>query len=170
MPKSIYPSQLRQAVDLLRYVVTDLGKAPSQVILESDSAGGTLILGVLGHLSHPHPELEPLPLSGPLKGVVMSSPWTNLYCTGTNYEQKKMQDPVPPSIIRLWAESWLGNATEDYYNYPAKAPASWWQGLMVREVLIVAGGDEMMLDDIQNLGHLLKVPLPNNLCSLMSLY
>lgn len=40
----------------------------------------------------------------------------------------------------------VGNA--DAYNQPSMAPAGWWKGLMVDKVLIVAGKDEILVDDI----------------------
>jgi len=36
----------------------------------------------------------------------------------------------------------------DEYNQPIMAPPSWWQGFPVEEVLIVAGNDEIFVDDI----------------------
>ena len=157
MPQTRYPHQLRQAVGLLRYAVTQLGKRPSKIMLASDSAGGNLLLGVLGHLSHPHPEIEPLHMSESLRAAVMSSPWTNLYCTGESYTKNFLQDPVLPSTISMWAKTYLGDAPEDNYNYPSKAPTSWWENMQVQEILIVGGGDEMMRADIQKLGKDIKV-------------
>ena len=61
-PCASYPTQLRQAVEAVRYVIHDTKRPASSVILGGDSAGGTLILSVLLHLSHPHPEIEPLQL------------------------------------------------------------------------------------------------------------
>lgn len=39
-----------------------------------------------------------------------------------------------------------GNADE--YNQPIMAPLEWWRGLPVEEVLIVAGKDEILVDDV----------------------
>jgi acetyl esterase/lipase len=36
----------------------------------------------------------------------------------------------------------------DEYNQPIMAPPSWWQRLPAEEVLIVAGKDEVLVDDI----------------------
>ena len=159
MPQARYPHQLRQAVNLLRYAINGLGKRPSQLMLAGDSAGGNVILGILGHLSHPHPQIDPLPVSEPLKGVVMSSPWTNLRCTGDSYVKNKRQDPVLPSTIVTWATNYLAGAAEDNYNYPAKAPTTWWQGLKAQDVLIVGGADEMMREDIEKLGKTFQVSI-----------
>ena len=37
----------------------------------------------------------------------------------------------------------------DFYNHPITAPDNWWEGLKVQEVLIVAGGGEVLIDGIK---------------------
>ncbi|EHA25209.1 catalytic protein, partial [Aspergillus niger ATCC 1015] len=58
-PTAQYPHQMKQAVALLQYVIEDLGKLPSDIVLLGDSAGAHLILSVLSHLAHPHPHILP---------------------------------------------------------------------------------------------------------------
>ncbi|KAI2997374.1 hypothetical protein CBS147346_8768 [Aspergillus niger] len=43
-PTAQYPHQMKQAVALLQYVIEDLGKLPSDIVLLGDSAGAHLIL------------------------------------------------------------------------------------------------------------------------------
>jgi len=43
----------------------------------------------------------------------------------------------------------MGRAPPDFYNQPAMAPREWWKDLKVDEVLIVAGKDEVLVDDIE---------------------
>ena len=61
-PHAVYPTQLSQAVDALRYILKDTNRSASNVFLGGDSAGGNLAFCVLSHLSHPHPDIVPLPL------------------------------------------------------------------------------------------------------------
>ena len=157
MPQKRYPNQLRQAVEILRYTISHLGRNPAHVMLASDSAGGNLLLGVLSHISHPHPAIEPLHLSGSLKAAIMMSPWTNLHCVGQSYQNNWKHDPVSPATISTWATTYLEGAGEDNYNNPTKAPSSWWKNVQVQEILITAGGDEMMRADIEELAEKLKV-------------
>ncbi|KKK12821.1 hypothetical protein ARAM_001173 [Aspergillus rambellii] len=77
-PVATYPTQLRQAVEALRHVLVDQGRRPSRVLLGGDSAGGNLVGGVLSHLAHTHPAIEPLAVSTPLAGAVLIAPWTLL--------------------------------------------------------------------------------------------
>ena len=83
-------------MELLRYAVPEAGYIFSQVMLAGDAAGCILILGMVGHIWHPHPRIEALELSESLRGAVISSPWTNLYCTGDSYVKNWQQDPVMP--------------------------------------------------------------------------
>lgn len=68
-PAAQYPRQLEQAVELLRYATTTLQRAPEKIMLMGDSAGGNMVLGVLSHLMHPQPKIQPLKLGGTLKGL-----------------------------------------------------------------------------------------------------
>jgi acetyl esterase/lipase len=71
-PKTKYPSQMSQCVELLRYTLNTLAKEPSKVMLAGDSAGGNLVMGVISHLLHPHPDIDPIELTSPLKAAIVS--------------------------------------------------------------------------------------------------
>lgn len=47
------------------------------------------------------------------------------------------------------ASAWPHNSNSDYYNQAATAPPEWWEGLQVEEVIIVAGGSEVLIDGIK---------------------
>ncbi len=40
-------------------------------------------------------------------------------------------------------------STSDNYSQPITAPASWWEGLKVEQVLVVAGEEETLVDGIK---------------------
>ena len=61
-PVASYPTQLIQAAEALRYIIHGTKRPASSVMLGGDSAGGNLCLGLLLHLSHPHPDIEPISL------------------------------------------------------------------------------------------------------------
>ncbi|PYH43236.1 uncharacterized protein BP01DRAFT_105853 [Aspergillus saccharolyticus JOP 1030-1] len=60
-PTATYPTQLRQGVSCLRYVLNH--HQPADVILGGESAGGNLVFSVLAHLVRLHPEIERLGLA-----------------------------------------------------------------------------------------------------------
>ena len=74
-PHASYPTQLRQCVEALRYIVIRTSRSPSNVIIGGDSAGGNLALAVLLHLTHPQPDIEPLEITHPLAGIFTIAPW-----------------------------------------------------------------------------------------------
>jgi hypothetical protein len=60
-------------------------------------------------------------------------------------------------ILTRWASAFIGGATVDPYNQPATAPAAWWRGVKADEVLVLAGGDEVFVDDVEAVGAKIKV-------------
>ncbi len=146
-PHARYPQQLTQGVELLRHLINDLNRKPENIIIGGDSAGANLLLGILSHISHPHPAIAPLELSAPLRGVVLLGPWTSFDTEGwESVKYNKYKDAVTPRSANLWSSNFLGGKPRDQYNEPMVAEAEWWRGLRVEEVLVVAGGDEVLLD------------------------
>lgn len=52
---------------------------------------------------------------------------------------------------------WLGQAVEDEYNCPAKAPAGWWGDLPVSRIFVGAGGEKGLSDPIREMAEKMKV-------------
>jgi len=157
-PGAIYPRQLQQASALLNHVITKLSISPKNIILTGDSAGGNLILALLSHISHPHPSttvpIQPLSLSEPFRGAVLISPWTDFSNSAPSYRTNAYKDIIDPRAVRQWADAFIGEAypyptKSDYYNQPITAPESWWDGLKVQEILVLAGEQEVLVDSIK---------------------
>ena len=169
-PHETYPYQLRQAVECLRYVLTDLKRKPENVSLGGDSAGANLAIGVLSHMMHPHKELTPLQLDGGAKlaAAILLAAWCSFRTDWPSSQYNAKKDLVSPSVGNQWSESFLGGKEKDGYNEPLSATEGWWNGLMdvVEEILIAGGGDEILVDPIRELGRQYKVRTPD--CSLKS--
>ncbi|KIM95744.1 hypothetical protein OIDMADRAFT_133431 [Oidiodendron maius Zn] len=149
-PHATYPTQIRQAVEGVRYIVADTGRRPSNVIIGGDSAGGNLVLAVLSHISHPHSEIEPLELFEPLAGAVAIAPWISFETDWPSMKANRHKDIVASASAKRWSEAYLGGlAGHDYYNEPIIAPADWWKGIKAKQILVLAGGDEVLLSSIQ---------------------
>jgi len=170
-PEAQFPVQLQQAVHLLRNLVVDKGKTPEnvriykeigrlsvlkadqhhQIILCGDSAGGNLVLGLLSHLLHPHPSITPLKLPSPLLGAALISPWGDFSTSALSYTRNGFKDSIDASVLQKWSAYFMDGADTDNYNQPFRAPDSWWIDLngAVRDVLITAGTDEVLVDDIK---------------------
>lgn len=159
-PHETYPHQLRQGVECVRYMITDLHLKLENVSIGGDSAGANLAIGVLSHMMHPHKDITPLDMGGGRLGsAILLAPWCTFrtdYPSGT-YNAKK--DFLPASAGNRWSESFLGGKDRDGYNEPLSASEDWWNGLegVVKEILICGGADELLVDPIRELGTKYKV-------------
>jgi hypothetical protein len=51
----------------------------------------------------------------------------------------------------------MGNAKPDHYNQPILAPSSWWKDVVVKDVLITGGDEEVLIDEIREFAAKFKV-------------
>jgi len=154
-PEARYPSQLKQAVELLHHLVHIEGRNPSDLIIGGDSAGGNLILGLLSHLAHPHPDIAPLELPSKIHAALLISPWCSLTQTNTPaFVTNAQRDMFDARTLSRWATAFLGSSSPfagDFYSEPVLAAPEWWGPVadFVEEVLIWAGDNEVLKDGIE---------------------
>lgn len=153
-PEAKYPTQLTQGVECLRYLLQNTNRIPSDISLGGDSAGGNLAIGILSHLAHPHPEIPALHLPTKLHAAMLLSPWVSFNTYTRAYETNAEKDCFDGRPLKRWSSAFLGSDSPfagDFYSEPVLAPASWWEGTasVIEEVLIWAGGDEILLDGIE---------------------
>ena len=158
-PHAVYPTQLRQAVELLRYTITDLERKPENVAIGGDSAGGNLAAGVLAHMLHPHPDLKPLDVGGKLGGAILLAPWASFATHWPSSKKNANKDLVTVYCSDKWSQAFLGGQKGDGYSEPLVAEEGWWNGLedVVREILVCGGADELLADVIREFGKRLGV-------------
>ncbi|KAA8646275.1 uncharacterized protein ATNIH1004_007702 [Aspergillus tanneri] len=146
-----YPRQLQQASSLLSYLIKTIDKDPSKVILAGDSAGGHLILALVSHILHLHPEVPPmdLPPKSAFLGVILLSPWVTFDTeSADSMRRNRVKDFLHIPSLENWSVVFRGAAPQDNYLVPMDAPLKWWQGLPALKVLIISGTDEIFVDDI----------------------
>lgn len=125
-----------------------------------DSAGGHLALGLMSHISHPHPGLARLESSGNgLRGVMLVSPWVTFDQNAPSFTSNKSKDNLTRRGLEKWSNAYMSSAEDDFYNAPLSAPGEWWQNLPAESVLVLAGADELMVDDIRDITQKLKVSI-----------
>ncbi|CAI7639710.1 unnamed protein product [Penicillium glandicola] len=149
-PIAVYPTQLRQAVNCLRYILSQPNRDPSTVFLGGDSAGGNLVGGVLSHLAHPHAEIDPLPVHSNLGGAVLIAPWTLLEKEFPGRDIYDGGDIITVAVAEPWSTAYIGGSKRDYYTDLSTAPADWFSTFPVNTVLITAGGNEILLPLIED--------------------
>jgi acetyl esterase/lipase len=162
-PEAIYPTQLRQAVTAVRYILSQPNRDPSTVFLGGDSAGGNLACGVLSHLAHPHPEIEPLTLgANKLGGAAMIAPWTLL---DSVFPPEQIiydgGDLITVAVAGPWSKAYLSDTTRDYYTDLSHAPTEWFSTFPVEKVLITGGGNEIMLPIIRDFAEKFQEGFPD---------
>jgi acetyl esterase/lipase len=169
-PGKQYPRQLKQAIALMSYLIIEAGKKPEDILLVGDSAGANLILGIISHLLHPHPDasIPPLDMDSPLKGAVLVSPWVTFSSVSASYMTNRKKDFFNQEVLAKWGRYYMGTAAPDAYNQPGTTNAKWWQGMeaKIRDVLVTSGENEVMFDDTRTFSETLKVsPLMTTMSS-----
>jgi acetyl esterase/lipase len=159
-----YPTQLRQSVELLRYATssTGLNKDPKDIMLVGDSAGGNLVIAVLLHLLHPHPDIAPVELSAPLRAAAAWSPLVNFDLAGERFERNKYMDPTTPDTLRAWVRNYTANGSlPDMWADPGKVQSAEFKGLdhIVKDILVTAAQEEVMAENIAAMVNQIKVSL-----------
>ncbi|KAL2855562.1 Alpha/Beta hydrolase protein [Aspergillus pseudodeflectus] len=151
-PVATYPTQLRQAVEALRYILVEKRHAASNVMLGGDSAGGNLVGGVLSHLAHPHPAIDPikLKLDDRLAGAVMIAPWTLLQPDMSGRVVDSRGDLITPRVGEIWGPGYLGGAPNDFYTDLSNAPIDWYANFPIRRILVCGGEREILFPVIED--------------------
>lgn len=155
-PHAVYPTQMKQAVEALRYIF-GTGRSPSNVVIGGDSAGGNLTLAVLSHLSHPHDAIKPLEMSEPLAGAFTIAPWVSFSPDFPSVKANSSKDIISGDVASRWGSSYLAGQEKDNYNQPLLAPAEWWTDIKASSLLVIAGSDEILLSCIEEFVEKLKV-------------
>jgi acetyl esterase/lipase len=162
VPFGTYPVQFREGVEALDYVLNDLGRFPSDILLAGDSAGGNMCLAILSHLSHPSPDLPEVKVDSKLKALVLVAPWVSFKTDWPSSYRNKHKDIVTAVAGGKWGQDYLGGRPTSPYAEALEAPASWWEGAKVEQLLCVAGSDEMLIDPINKWVDKYKVCLVSN--------
>lgn len=118
-----------------------------------------MAVALLSHILHPHPQVpSKIELNEPFLGAVLVSPWLNFATDFPNAMAKEKTDYVSATVGKRWSEAFLGSSPKDNYNQPCMAEPSWFDGLesIVKDVLIEAGGGEMLIDGINEMAETLK--------------
>ncbi|UPK95747.1 hypothetical protein LCI18_006682 [Fusarium solani-melongenae] len=150
-PEAHYPTQPTQAMAALQAVLHK-GYLPSNIVIGGDSGGGNLALAVLSIINHPTNPFSTLQLDEPLRGAFLISPWVSFSVRSQSFRENAGKDFLNDGLILEWAEAYAPSPVRDGYSEPLRNDEGWWRGLPAKAVLILAGGDEVFCDDIQELG------------------
>ena len=111
--------------------------APTQVVLAGESAGGNLVLALLGELRD---RGEPLPA-----GALLLSPWVDLRCTAASFQRNADVDYLDrQAMLREAAGVAAGRDPGEPALSPLRADLSGLPPLYIQ-----LGGAEMLRDDVE---------------------
>lgn len=149
MPYAVYPTQLQEGVEAFSYVVNELGRDPSDIILSGDSAGGNLCVAIASQLKRPSPDVTKVPIEKQVRGMLLMSPWLSFDVTYQSMIDNLPKDIDNPKSLVEWAKLYLSGRESNYYTEPILAPTDWWSDIPVKNTFIVAGSDEIFVDSIK---------------------
>jgi len=132
-PENPYPAALDDCLEGYRYLLSK-GFSPEKITLCGESAGGGLCFSLCMRLRDAG---LPLPCS-----IIAISPWTDMTASGSSYEKNKEKDPtMSRELLEFFANSYTENK-KDPYASPLFGDLS-----QMPPSLIIAGSDEILLDD-----------------------
>ncbi|KAJ7759241.1 alpha beta-hydrolase [Mycena metata] len=147
-----FPTQLNQLLSAVQHIMS-MGVPASKICFAGDSAGGNVVLQLVGHILHPSSLVapqspSPTQLSG-FAGICLISPWT---LPADVREVDDSFDLVPSNCLGLWRDTYLSTMPESHYPYvePDVASQGWFDGLenIARRILITAGRNEVLCASI----------------------
>ncbi|KIX98636.1 uncharacterized protein Z520_05937 [Fonsecaea multimorphosa CBS 102226] len=151
VPYATYPTQISEAVEVLKHLFQDMGRSPSTISLGGDSAGANMCVAVLSHLLHPCPELPSLSVKEPLNSLILVGPWISFRVDFESGKYNATRDIISISNGRKWSTAYMNGAPPTPYAEAFNADPGWWKGAetKVKHVLCVAGSDELLIDVIK---------------------
>lgn len=158
VPQAAYPTQIRQAVSLMNYLLVKCNKRPEQLIIGGDSAGGNITLAILSHILHPHPKVaEKIKLKAPLGGALLVSPWVNFTKSDPIFEANVGKDIIGHHVGDRWGPNYRLEAMDNYIEAVYAEP-EWYHGLekVVRKIFVWGGGAEVLLGSITTMAKNLR--------------
>jgi acetyl esterase/lipase len=136
----------------------DLRLTPWQIYIAGDSAGANLAIGLMAHLSHPHPAAPRVELAEEkLGGVYLISPWVSFNTGSISTKTNQKKDYLSCARLKEFSNQFVGTFELDGYNMPLSESPSWWQGLQVHNLCVVGGEYEIFLTDIEDWTAAVKV-------------
>ena len=165
VPEAVYPTQLREIAVVIAHLVRNTGRSPSKIFVAGDSAGGNLVLSLLSHMLHPHPDVFALQLELPLGGALLISPWVGFRTDYPSFSSNATLDLLAPLALRKWSAMFLSKANTsnpesdpgpvsgDAWTEACLNHSSWWHGMhqVVSDVFVWWGSHEVFVDPIREL-------------------
>jgi acetyl esterase/lipase len=148
VPFATYPTQIYEAAECLKHVLTELGRSPSDVTIAGDSAGANICLALLSLMLHPSNDLPEVHVDKPLKAMVLLGPWLSFKFDYPSMTVNAQKDICAVPSEAMWARDYLAGKPSTPYAEPLDADAEWWKGaeLKVSHCFASSGSHEILVD------------------------
>ena len=154
VPDATYPTQLQQTLAGYNHLLTILPD-PSRICLAGDSAGATLFLSLLLHLSNQG--------ESPLRPdfAILISPWVTL---NSQKNENTADDYLNADILRLYAKQYMGSLSDNISHEEESiiSPGTckdgeWWhRAVPTRGLAMFYGTEEILATETRELIALLR--------------
>ena len=157
-PQLQYPGQLAQSAAALRFLLQHHNGDASSIVIGGDSAGGNMTMGLLAHLSEPHPRVSPVSFAKgtKLRAVFCLSTRVKSNFDSPSFRTNASKDTLNSAFMNAMRENWRPNFDEVWTN-PMQRDALFWKATKSQQTLLLVGGDEMYLDDNEEFASMMQV-------------
>lgn len=153
VPEACYPTQLNQAISGYQYILRNLTRS-TRVCISGDSAGATLMLSLLLHLSHSTATASPT--TKPAMAILIS-PWTTLL---SDNNQNTKSDYLDKQSLELYARQYAGadSIIHDTIASPGDChDLSWWKrATPSRGYFFMWGKEEVFAPEVRRMLGMLR--------------
>lgn len=142
VPDASYPTQTQEAIEGYRYILK-VARDPAIVCVSGDSAGATLILSLLLHLSCKDASAKRYGVGLPMPGLaVLISPWTTLV---SSRHTNTTSDYLNAEQLSTYGKQFAGNKIK--WSDPLVSPgcchdAAWWRRASPSNGIFITYGEE----------------------------
>lgn len=149
VPDAVYPTQLDETLGGYEYVLSRLDGDAGRIVVAGDSAGGTLTLSMLLHLSRPGAGGDASRKPG---YAALISPWTNLV---SEKHRNAASDFLNANSLHVYGSQYA--KTEERLRDPLVSPGectslSWWRDASPRHgIYVTFGSEEVLGPDVKDL-------------------
>lgn len=99
-----------------------------------------------------------------LAGAIALSPWVYLETDFNSQQIDATGDLITDSVAKVWAPAYLGGRQRDNYTDLMLAPEDWCKDFQVEKILVLAGGNEILMPVIEELMAKLTVSILSSRC------
>lgn len=154
VPDQQFPVQIDEALRGYQYILDKMGNS-ERCILAGDSAGASIVLSLLLHLSRPMPFIpfENLPKPG---YAILISPWPSLV---SPKHSNTDSDFIDAEQLHHYGRLYAGDKdTDDPYVSPGQCEdIVWWKEAMPSKgMFFIYGSEEVLADDVRGFVDRLK--------------